>query len=211
MPRLLELFSGTGSISKVFRELGWECITLDCDPKAEPHILCDIRDWDYRQFPQGHFQYIHASPCCTHYSIARTTAKTPRDLEYADSLVLAALKIIEWFQARFWTIENPATGYLRTRPFMQGIPYFDVDYCQYGSPFRKRTRFWHHNLPLETKLCSWNCPFSDGKRHVNTAQRLWSKGRRETDRTFTQNELFCIPRGLCEAIASRIALNELTA
>lgn len=207
--RSLELFSGTGSISKVLREKGWECVTLDSDRKAQPDILCDIRDWDFTVFPRGYFHYIHASPCCTMFSIARTTAKTPRDLEYADSLVLAALKIIEWFRPQYWSLENPQSGYLRTRPYMQEIPFFDVDYCQYGSPFRKRTRFWHHNLHLETTLCTWNCPYSDGKKHVNTAQRLWGKGRRGSDREFSQNELFCIPRALCEAIASRIALNDL--
>lgn len=205
MPRLLELFSGTGSISKVFRERGWECVTLDNDPKARPDILCDIRDWDFKVYPRGYFQYVHASPCCTHYSIARTVARTPRDLEFADSLVLAALKIIDWFQPQCWTLENPQTGYLKTREMVQGLPFFDVDYCQFGSPFRKRTRFWHHNVPLETRLCKWDCAFSeDGKRHKNTAQRLWSRGRRDTDRLFSQNELFAIPEPLCQAIASQV-------
>jgi hypothetical protein len=205
MPKALELFSGTGSVSKVLRERGWECVTLDCDPKAEPDILCDIRDWDPTVYPRGYFDYIHASPCCTHYSIARTTAKTPRDLQFADSLVLAAFKIFEWFRPHYWTLENPQSGYLKTRSFMQGISFFDMDYCQFGSPFRKRTRFWHHNVPLESQLCTWNCPFAeDGRRHKNTAQRLWGRGRRGLDPEFSQNELFAIPHGLCLAIASHV-------
>jgi hypothetical protein len=201
--KALELFSGTGSISKVLRERGWECLTLDANPKAQPDILTDIRQWDFTQFPPGYFDYIHMSPCCTHFSRARTSAKTPRDLEGADSLVKAGLAIIEYFQPKWWTCENPESGLLKTRPFMQGLPYFDVDYCQFGSPFRKRTRFWG-NVPLETKLCKWNCPVSDGKRHFNTAQRLWGHGRRGLDREFSQNELFCIPRRLCEAIADHL-------
>jgi hypothetical protein len=205
MPLALELFSGTGSISRVLEENGWQTLTLDSDPKANPDILCDIREWEYQIYPRGYFDYIHASPCCTHYSRARTSAKTPRDLEYADSLVLAALKIIEWFQPRFWTLENPQTGLLRTRSIIEGIPYFDVDYCQFGSPFRKRTRFWHHNVPLENKLCKWDCAYSeDGRRHKNTAQRLWSRGRKDTDQRFSQNELFAIPEALCQAIIARI-------
>jgi hypothetical protein len=203
MPCCLELFSGTGSISKVLREKGWSTITLDSDPKAQPDILCDIREWDFTVYPRGYFQYVHASPCCTHYSIARTTAKTPRDLEYADSLVLAALKIIEWFQPLCWTLENPHSGYLKTRSFMGGIPYFDVDYCKFGAPYRKRTRFWHNNLSLESKLCKWDCPCSDGKKHQNTAQRLRTT---DTDREFTQNELFSIPRALCLTLAEALPL-----
>ena len=36
MPRLLELFSGTGSVGRAFAELGWKVVSLDLDPKAEP-------------------------------------------------------------------------------------------------------------------------------------------------------------------------------
>ena len=73
---------------------------------------------------------VWASPICTHYSRARTTAKTPRDFVWADSLVLKALEIIEYFKPRYWFIENPQTGLLKTRPFMLDLPYTDVDYCR---------------------------------------------------------------------------------
>ena len=114
--RSLELFSGTGSISKVLRERGWSTVTLDADPKAQPDILCDVREWDFTEFDRNHFDFIWASPVCTHYSIARTTAKTPRDLEWADSLVQAALNIIEYFNPpKRWVLENPQTGLLKSR------------------------------------------------------------------------------------------------
>ena len=70
---------------------------------------------------------VWASPVCTHYSRARTTAKTPRDLVWADSLVLRALEIIEYFKPRYWFIESPQKGLLKTRPLMLDLPYTDVD------------------------------------------------------------------------------------
>jgi site-specific DNA-cytosine methylase len=88
--RLLELFSGTGSMGRAFRDLGWDVVSLDITPGRHT-IRADILDWDYTVFPRRHFDAIHASPPCTQYSIARTCAKTPRNLEYADSLVQRAL------------------------------------------------------------------------------------------------------------------------
>ena len=37
-------------------------------------IQCNIMDWDYKVYPPKHFEVISASPPCTEYSIAKTTA-----------------------------------------------------------------------------------------------------------------------------------------
>ena len=209
MPRCLELFAGTGSISKVLRERGWECVTLDNNVKAQPTIVADVRTWDYTQFPPDHFDFAWASPVCTHYSVCRTTAKTPRDLVWADSLVLAALRIIQYFQPRLgWVLENPQTGLLKSRPCMQDVPVLCIqDYCQWNRPgeathpYQKRTQFWGQ-LPRElpTRKCKRDCPFSDGKRHHMTAQLGPSKGS-TTDTCFPRDRLYSIPPLLCEAFA----------
>ena len=97
MPRLLELFSGTQSVSKQFRAKGWETVSLDISDKmAKPDILADILEWNYTCFPNGYFDVIWASPICQFYSRARTTAKLPRDLVFADSLVQRVLDIITY-------------------------------------------------------------------------------------------------------------------
>ena len=120
--RLLELFCGTKSIGRCFEEYGFEVVSLDRDPKFQPTICEDILTWDYTIYPPGYFQVVWSSPECTQYSIARSNAKTPRDLEYADSLVQKALEIIHYFNPRAWFLENPASGLLKSRPFMHLIP-----------------------------------------------------------------------------------------
>ena len=47
MPRLLELFSGTGSVGDCFRMHGWEVVPLDSDPLFSPTICADILTFDY--------------------------------------------------------------------------------------------------------------------------------------------------------------------
>ena len=74
--RLLELFSGTGSIGRAFEARNWEAISLDILPGAT--ITSNIMDWDYKKYPPGHFDFVWASPPGTEYSAARTR---PRGLE----------------------------------------------------------------------------------------------------------------------------------
>ena len=57
--KLLELFAGTQSVGKVARQLGFEVISLDKDMEAD--IKSDIMDWDYRQYPNKHFDVIWLS------------------------------------------------------------------------------------------------------------------------------------------------------
>ena len=122
---------------------GWEVVSLDIVSKFEPTILCDIRSWDYTTFP-GHFDMVWASAVCAEYSRALTR---PRRLLKGDALVLSALEIIAHFDPLMWVIENPATGLLKTRPFMERLrPWVDVTYCKYGTPYRKQTRLWT-NMP----------------------------------------------------------------
>ncbi len=125
--RLLELFSGTGSVVSAFASADWEVVSPDSDPKTDATMHEDILAWECTTHPPGHFDAIWASPCCTRYSHARRDAKTPRNLVWVDSLVLRALEIIEYVQPRTWFIENPQTSMLKDRSLMLSIPFCDVD------------------------------------------------------------------------------------
>ena len=205
--RILELFSGTGSIGDIFRQNNFEVISLDICEKRKSSICCDIMFWDSKIYPPGHFNVIWASPVCTHYSIARTNAKTPRNFEWADGLVLKTLEIIEYFKPDFWYIENPQSGLLKTRPFMFDLTYTDVDYCRYSSwGYRKRTRIWT-NTKLQGKLCLGigKCSNMDGRCHLRTAQRGARLIKGETvKQTHTLSQLYKIPIELCQEIYNAI-------
>ena len=140
--RLLELHAGTGSVGDAFRQYNWDVIGLDI---TNGHaIQCDILQWDYTTYKLGYFDAIHASPPCTQYSICRTCAKTPRNLEYVDALVSRTLDIIQYLQPTVWLIENPYTGLMKDRPVMQALREYlrRVCYCRCGLPYRKSTAIW---------------------------------------------------------------------
>ena len=174
MVRVLELFSGTGSVGRYLREnFGWEVISLDICPKSDATHVCDILLWDELQYTPGHFDFCWASPPCTMFSIARTTASTPRDIDGATRIVQRTRDIIANLQIPWFVIENPQSGLLKVQPVVSDLPFFDTDYCAHGQPFRKRTRLWS-NLPLQgLPLCPGPglCHAMVGRQHQQTAQR----------------------------------------
>ena len=167
----LDLFSGSGSVGEVAKELGYDVISLDRDMEAE--IQIDIMDWDYTDFPRGFFDVIYASPPCTEYSRAKTTA--PRDIEGANQIVERTLDILEYFEPKYWIIENPQTGLLKDQLCMWGLPFKDIDYCKYGMPYRKRTRIWNNVFRWEPKpLCKRDCNSMNETRtrHIEEPKRI---------------------------------------
>lgn len=164
--RVLTLFSGTGSITRALTHFSnAEEVTLDLNEPAD--IMEDILTWDPTIFAPGAFDIVWASPECTQYSRARTTAKTPRDLEHADGMVNKTLQVIDYLQPKVWFIENPSSGLLKRRNMMLLRPYFDVDYCMYDAIVRKRTAIWS-NIPLSLHTCTETnrCPLFVNGRHA---------------------------------------------
>ena len=104
--RFLNLCSGTGSVSRPFVENGWEVIEVDISGRHAPTHVVDLNEWDC-PYETGFFDAIWASPDCTQYSRARTTAKEPRNLEKADRLVKRCLELISHLQPRVWFLEHP--------------------------------------------------------------------------------------------------------
>ena len=179
---------------------------MDRDMKA--NIMCDIQDWDY-EADEGHYDFIWASPPCTEYSCAKTVGV--RDLDGADATVIRTLQIIQHFKPTLgFVIENPQTGLLKDRDFMQEYHYNDVDYCKYGMPYRKRTRLWNNlqHIWKPRELCRRDCEsIQPGtKRHKHVAQRgPNTKSKEKFANRFKQSELYRVPGMLVHEILTAIS------
>lgn len=201
--RLLELFSGTKSVSKAVEDMYDEVISVDILHKFKPTEVADILDWDYTKYPPGHFDAIWASPPCNQYSKLRTCSKTPPNIALANRIVQRTIEIIDYFNPDKWFMENPQTGTLKDQEFMQGIPYYDVDYCRYADwGYRKRTRIWTCVDGFNPLLCLGKnkCP----QMIPNTTAHKVSNGNRNIkSRAMANSEmLYRIPSNLVRELFS---------
>ena len=198
---MLELFSGTGSVGTVAKDLGWSVVSLDRDMPATFQI--NIMDWEYKLLPDNMLDFIWASPPCTEYSRAKTVGV--RKLDESDEVVKRTWEIIEYFKPPMgYVVENPQTGLLKDRPMMEGRPYNDIDYCKYGMPYRKRTRLWNNlqGIWQPRPLCMRDCGYiKEGtKRHLQVAQRSPKKEDKDWQDNHKQTDLYRVPTQLIRDI-----------
>jgi len=165
MIKVLELFSGTGSVSKCCKELDWEVVSVDMILPADHQ--CDIMDFDYKQYDKDMFDIVWGSPPCQSYSRLQNTWKgkkrngkifTQDDIDNmmneADKLVLKTFEIIDYFKPQLWFVENPATGRLKDRDIMKDKPFYDVSYCMYSDwGYEKKTRIWTNKKDWNNLIC----------------------------------------------------------
>lgn len=176
--KVLELFKGTGSVSKMcagFPHI-FDVISVDIEPSCESTETCDIRDWNYSKYKPQEFDLIWASPPCTEYSIMKTRSK--RDIPSANQIVLNTLEIINYLKPRAWFIENPQTGLLKLQDFMVGIPFIDVDYCRYSDfGYKKSTRIWTNVKNFSPLRCEKKCVHVLNGVHVVDMTRISLQAR----------------------------------
>jgi len=167
--RVLELFSGTGSVGKVCKELGYDVISLDL---KGADININILDWDYKQYSIGEFDIIWASPPCDTFSHLRLTwigrklkahngeicskELLQKDIDEIGLPILSKTEeIIDYFKPKLWFIENPQSG--RMKEYIDR-PFYDVDYCKYSNwGYKKRTRIWTNKQNFIPLLCKNDC------------------------------------------------------
>lgn len=142
---ILDLCGGTGSWSKPYLDAGY-------DVRVITHPEFDLFTWDDYWHYIENIHGILAAPTCTHFSLARTTAKTPRNLAGGYRLVKRCLEIVEHCRIhgnlKFWALENPV-GYLRQ---LLGKPPLTFNPSDYGANYTKKTDLWgYYNFPRKSK------------------------------------------------------------
>ena len=194
--KVLELFSGTHSIGIVAKELNYDVVSLDRDLDAKSkiynytspnHIKCDINDWDYKKdFKQGDFDIITASPVCLYWSCLRncwigrklknsdeivSKETLQRDIDlYGKPMVDKVFEIIDYFKPKYWWIENPKSSsmwkYIKTKwDFDDDERFVDVDYCKYSDWGYKKPTTFLTNINVNFMRCKNDC--ENMKEHTN--------------------------------------------
>ena len=111
---MLDLCCGLKGASAAMRDRGWQVVTLDIDPRFDPDIVADVREWSW----QGEQpDLIWLSDPCTEFSREFMpwckTGKAP-DL----SIVHGGLRAIQAAQPRYWARENVRGSASWVRPFL---------------------------------------------------------------------------------------------
>nr|WRJ69815.1 putative cytosine DNA methyltransferase [Oceanusvirus sp.] len=203
--RVLDLYSGTGSVEKTLKKLypgKIEVVSVDIDSSFRPTICADVLDIDYKKmWKKGEFDAIWSSSPCTWYSLARNSV--PRDFTLADKLVKRAIEIIQYLQPERWFMENPR-AFMRLRPFMQPMEQYrnTVNYCRYSSrgdvyKYSKPTDVWS-NYAFQSRQCckTDRCKYFKNGCHPVTAQKGPSWSSTPAMGSIKSENVYRVPRKL---------------
>lgn len=212
--RVLELFKGTGSVGNHLQKLfKCEIISLDINKKSNPTHLCDIMDFEYKQYEEGYFTIIWASPECKIYSQAQSfhigenrkwknkeelNKKRQEDAKYVNRVI----EIIEYLKPQYWFIENPYYSAMKDLDCMKKLKSVRMDYCRFGREYQKPTRIWT-NQEYDNMIC--NCKIKPHK------YRLCVCGGKHKDQIKDKTNTamrYAIPSPLLDLLFSKVNNND---
>lgn len=149
--KLLELFAGSRSVSKVANSLGFQSFSVDWENYEGINLVADIGALTLEDLPWIP-DVIWASPDCTTYSIAAVRTHRRESIYPVSDYAVKCDKVNQHFiklikeclklnpNLKFF-IENPR-GMMRKMPWMQEFKRHTVWYCQYGDNRAKPTDIW---------------------------------------------------------------------
>lgn len=177
--RVLELFSGTGSVSKVCKKLGYEVVSVDISNQfMNPTHLVDILKFNYKQYKSGYFDIIWASPPCRTFSSMKFLTATMEEILKEIELeglppLKKTLEIIKYFKPKYYFIENPANSKMKN---YLDLPNKVVSYCQYGYDYQKNTRIWTNKNIIAKKCSKKTCKhYGNHPNKIGTTRKNQSK------------------------------------
>jgi len=162
--KVLDLFSGSGSIKKYFsNKPDVEVLSLDFEKKYKPDICVDIMEWDYKEYPVGYFDIVIAGPECKIFSQLQNThiGKKWKDKNHLleeqqkNSIYInKTIQIIEYLKPKYYFIENPLYSkiwdYVENKDYLKN--FVIVDYCAFGFEYKKPTKFLTNKI-LDNVRC----------------------------------------------------------
>ena len=157
-PIVIDAWSGTGSASNPWRDMGFEVITIDYDESFGPDICADILDVTPEKLkgyinaklgPDRVIYFFWASPSCTLFSLMNMRWKKHYDhvndyeavsdeAKEHNKRVEHTLHLIKMMEPKYWVMENPR-ALMRKMPYMRAFERHTVTYCSYGHPTMKPT------------------------------------------------------------------------
>lgn len=156
--RVLDLFSGLGGWSNVWRENGHEVLTVDLDPQFEADLVMDVMQLRKRDLPWSTVDVVLASPPCEAFSVAsigthwgggrRGYVPKTRWATMSMRLVMRTFTIAERLSASHVVVENPR-GVLRKLELVpEGYNHTTQWYCHWGEQRAKPTDLWYRLPPV---------------------------------------------------------------
>lgn len=182
--KAMEFFAGSQTVSKLLRQMGFNCISVDIDEKLKPDYCVDILKLDYAALP-AKLDFAWFSPDCTYLSRAGNATNWKRNnikkrvYEYEPltansvnsvALVAKCFEIIARVRPDYFVIENPIGRIQHLQPMKSiGMNRYFVNYGDWGFDYSKETYlFTNLMLPLPTKKQPSNYP---GLRTVNNRRQ----------------------------------------
>ena len=153
--KVLELFAGSRSFSKVAEEFGYETYSTDFKAFNKIDQVCDIFDFDINKIPFKP-DIIWASPPCYTFSVAsighhwtgghRAYIPKTEQAKVGLKMVEKTLDIINKLNPKYYYIENPR-GVLRKLNVVKCLSFRNtVWYCKYGDKRAKPTDIWTNDM-----------------------------------------------------------------
>ena len=205
--KVLELFAGSRSFSKVAEEFGYETYTTDIEPFDNIDQVCDIFDFNIDKMLDefGNPDIIWASPPCTYFSVSSIGHHWNKDHTPKTKEAVLGVKIVErtnWIikmlNPKWFYIENPR-GKLRKLDVITKEPYFrkTVTYCSYGEDRMKPTDIWTNNFNWLPKNMCFN---GNADCHHQPAPRGSRTGTQGMANAYEKSK---VPEELCKEIIER--------
>lgn len=204
-PYLIELFSGSKTVSKVAQSFGFRTFSVDIESKFFPSLVADISKLRVDQIPHpDSCAILWASLPCTFFSVLniayhwekityahRKYFYVPRSVQAKKALQLLekTLWLIRAINPLYYFLENPR-GALRHMPSIRTVPFrHTVSYSDYGMDLYKPTDLFT------------NCPFIELTQLRRYQVRSYSQKISSMSSAFTRS---IVPEQLIKSLILQI-------